>query len=52
MRFVKLNLNDSVNLVLDECLIYWKKARIPTHVQMIKSKNVKYYTNPGDHLKK
>ena len=30
MREVKLNLHESASLVIDECLIYWKKARIPT----------------------
>lgn len=30
MREVKLNLHDSASLVIDECLIFWKKARIPT----------------------
>lgn len=30
MRFVKLTLSESSNLVIDECLIFWKKARIPT----------------------
>lgn len=31
MRLVNLNLHDSSRLVIDECLIFWKKARIPTH---------------------
>ena len=31
MRLVKLNLHDSSRLVIDECSIFWKKARIPTH---------------------
>ena len=30
MRSVKLNLTKSVSLVIDECAIFWKKARIPT----------------------
>lgn len=30
MRVVNLNLNDSSGLVADECLLFWKKARIPT----------------------
>lgn len=30
MRMVNLTLQDSVSLVIDECLIFWKKARIPT----------------------
>lgn len=30
MRVVKMNLSDAANLVMDECLIFWKKARIPT----------------------
>jgi len=30
LRLVKLNLNESAALVIDECLIYWRKARIPT----------------------
>lgn len=30
MREVKLNLHDSASLVIDETLIFWKKARIPT----------------------
>ena len=29
MRNVHLNLNSSALLTIDECLIYWKKARIP-----------------------
>ena len=31
MRLVNLNLHDSSRLVIDECSIFWKKARIPTH---------------------
>lgn len=31
MRLVNLNLHDSSRLVVDECMIFWKKARIPTH---------------------
>lgn len=31
MRMVNLNLQESASLVIDECLIYWKKARISTH---------------------
>lgn len=30
MRFVNMTLSESSNLVIDECLIFWKKARIPT----------------------
>lgn len=30
MRYAKMNLNESAALVIDECLIFWKKARIPT----------------------
>lgn len=30
MRFVKFTLSESLNLVVDECLVFWKKARIPT----------------------
>jgi hypothetical protein len=30
LRVVKLSLNESAALVVDECLIFWKKARIPT----------------------
>lgn len=30
MRVVNLNLNDSLGLVADECLLFRKKARIPT----------------------
>lgn len=30
MRKVKLSLANSVSLVIDECSIFWKKARIPT----------------------
>jgi len=30
MRMVNLNLHESASLVIDECLIFWKKARIPT----------------------
>jgi len=31
MRIVNLSLQESASLVIDECLIYWKNARIPTH---------------------
>ena len=31
MREVRLNLHDSASLVIDECLIFWQKARKPTH---------------------
>ena len=31
MRMVNLNFQESASLVIDECLIYWKTARIPTH---------------------
>jgi len=31
MRVVNLSLQESASLVINECLIYWKKARIPTH---------------------
>jgi hypothetical protein len=31
MRMVNLNLQESTSLVIDKCLIYRKKARIPTH---------------------
>lgn len=31
MRLVKLNLHESSRLVIDECIIFWRKARIPTH---------------------
>lgn len=30
MRVVKINLSESAYLVIDECTIFWKKARIPT----------------------
>lgn len=30
MRITKLNLNESAALVIDECLVFWRKARIPT----------------------
>lgn len=30
LRIVKLFLHESAALVVDECLIFWKKARIPT----------------------
>jgi hypothetical protein len=30
MRMVNLTLQGSISLVIDECLIFWKKARIPT----------------------
>lgn len=30
LRVAKFNLNESASLVIDECLIFWKKARIPT----------------------
>lgn len=31
MRLVNLNLQGGSRLVIDKCLIFWKKARIPTH---------------------
>lgn len=31
MRVVNLSLQESASLIIDECLIYWIKARIPTH---------------------
>jgi hypothetical protein len=30
MRIVNLNLHESTYLVIDECLIFWRKAHIPT----------------------
>lgn len=30
MRIAKLDFNTSITLVIEECTIYWKKARIPT----------------------
>lgn len=30
LRIVKFNLHESTTLVVDECLIFWKKAHIPT----------------------
>lgn len=30
MRNVRLNLSEAANLVIDECEIFWRKARIPT----------------------
>lgn len=30
LRMTKLNLNESAALVTDECLVFWRKARIPT----------------------
>jgi len=30
LRIVKSSLQESAALVVDECLIFWKKARIPT----------------------
>lgn len=29
MRMVKLTLKDSISLVIDECLIFWKKSSNP-----------------------
>src|SRR5215469_790562 len=31
MRKVNLKLNESASLVIDECLVFWRKTRIPTH---------------------
>lgn len=31
IRAVKLSVQDSASLVIDECLVFWKKACIPTH---------------------
>lgn len=31
MRVFNLSLQENMSLVIDECLIYWKKTRIPTH---------------------
>ena len=41
MRFVKLNLNESIILVIDVCLTYWKKTRFPTHDPSYCSKKLK-----------
>jgi len=30
LRTVKLNIRESANLVIRECIIFWEKARIPT----------------------
>jgi hypothetical protein len=30
MRMVGMTLSESTNLVIEECLIFWRKARIPT----------------------
>lgn len=30
MRITKLSINDSATLVIEECIVFWKKARIPT----------------------
>lgn len=31
MHVVNLNLNHSVCLITDECVLFWKNTRIPTH---------------------
>lgn len=33
MRFVKLHFNASAAVVIDECLVFWKKARVPPSKQ-------------------
>jgi hypothetical protein len=44
IRITKLNLNNSTSLVIEECIRFWKKARIPTQVSHIcKSKLIKLY---------
>lgn len=41
MRFINMTLSESSNLVIDECLIFWKKARIPTKDKADCVKNLK-----------
>jgi len=44
MRITKLNLNDSASLVIEECIVFWKKARIPIQVtHRCKAKLIKLY---------
>ena len=44
MRVPKLNLNESITLVLEECVVFWKKAKIPTRrIQKCKEKLKKLY---------
>lgn len=46
LRTVKLNIRESANLVIRECIIFWEKARIPTRaVQHCVNKLVKMYDN-------
>jgi hypothetical protein len=32
MRITKQNLNDSASLVIEECIVFWRKAWIPSQV--------------------
>lgn len=44
LRTVKLNIRESANLVIRECIIFWEKARIPTRaVQHCVNKLIKMY---------
>lgn len=46
LRTVKLNIRESANLVIRECIIFWEKARIPTRaVQHCVNKLIKMYEN-------
>lgn len=46
MRVIKLSLHESAILTIDECLVFWKKARIPTQsVVNIIPKLKKLYEN-------
>jgi len=41
MRFINMTLSESSNLVIDERIIFWKKARIPTKDKADCVKNLK-----------
>lgn len=46
LRTVKLNIRESANLVIRECIIFWEKARIPTRaLQHCVNKLIKMYDN-------
>lgn len=53
IRFTKMNVHDSAALVIQEYLIFWKKARIPTQkCDKCIEKLIKLYNNSFRDIKK
>lgn len=48
MREVKLNSHHNATLVIQETMIFWQKARIPTRTEQNCVKNWKIYTKNGE----